>query len=139
MRILLITGWLFYSVIVSAQTTDTELGKTIEAFHKALVDKNISSIGQFTDSELSYGHSNGWVETKVDMIRNLETGYMVYNQFRQDSLSVKQSGAVAHARFIADIIATRDGKEGVFHLKVLEIWIRKKDGWVLFARQAVKG
>ena len=125
MRILLVIVILFSGFIGSAQN-EGKLESTIKGFHRALVEKNMTTINQLTDNELSYGHSNGWVETRNDLIKNLETGYMVYSSFREDSLVVKFNGNVAHARFIADINAIRDGKEGVFHLKVLEIWIKKK-------------
>ena len=138
MRLFIITICLFFGIVASSQS-DGKLENAIQTFHRALVEKNISSINQYTDNELSYGHSNGWVETRTDLIRNLETGFMVYKKFREDSLEVKYSGTVRHARFIADIDAVRDGKEGTFHLKVLEIWIRKENRWILFARQAVKG
>ena len=137
MRLLLILTVLFSGIIASAQK-DSKLETTIRVFHKALVEKNMTSISQLTDTELSYGHSNGWVESRAEFIKNLETGYMVYSAFREDSMTVRMNGNVAHARFIADINAVRDGKEGVFHLKVLEIWVKKKNRWILFARQAVR-
>ena len=64
---------------------------------------------------------------------------MNYNSYKEDSVQVVINGNVAHARFVADIAATLNGKEGNFHLKVLEVWVRKGKRWLLFARQAVKG
>ena len=96
------------------------------------------SINQQTDKALSYGHSNGWVETKKELIEHLETGYMGYNSFREDSIKVEVNGNMAHARFIADINATMSGKEFTFKLRVLEVWVKKGKRWVLFARQAVR-
>ena len=61
-------------VFVNAQTTEEKLTTTLKKFHQALVEKNTVSINQQTDKVLSYGHSNGWVETKTDFIKNLETG-----------------------------------------------------------------
>ena len=87
---------------------------------------------------LSYGHSNGWVETKKELIEHLESGYMEYNSFREDSIKVEVNGNVAHARFIAEINATMSGKEFTFQLRVLEVWVKKGKRWVLFARQAVR-
>src|SRR5262249_39613905 len=97
------------------------------------------SVNQQTDKVLSYGHSNGWVETKNELIKNLETGYISYHSFNEDSLQVSVNGNTAHARFIADIHVTLNGKEGNYHLKVLEVWVKKGKRWLLFARQAVKG
>ena len=136
----LVTIVLFFaSLVVAAQTADEKLVTTIKEFHQALVKKNTVSIIQQTDKAMSYGHSNGWVETKAEMINNLETGYLTYRSFKEDSLQVTINGNVAHARFIADIEATLNQKDSQFHLKVLEVWVKKGKRWLLFARQAVKG
>lgn len=121
-----------------AQTDEGKLTSTLKEFHQALVNKNTVSINQQTDKALSYGHSNGWVETKKELIEHLENGYMGYNSFREDSIKVEVNGNVAHARFIADINATMSGKEFTFKLRVLEVWVKKGKRWVLFARQAIR-
>ncbi|MBN8672899.1 MAG: nuclear transport factor 2 family protein [Chitinophagales bacterium] len=128
----------FTSLVVAAQTAEEKLVTTIKEFHQALVKKNTVSIIRQTDKDVSYGHSNGWVETKAEMINNLETGYLTYRSFKEDSLQVTINGNVAHARFIADIEATLNQKDSQFHLKVLEVWVKKGKRWLLFARQAVK-
>ncbi len=121
-----------------AQSDEVKLTSTLKEFHQALVKKNTVSINQQTDKALSYGHSNGWVETKKELIEHLESGYMEYNSFREDSIKVEVNGNVAHARFIAEINATMSGKEFTFQLRVLEVWVKKGKRWVLFARQAVR-
>jgi hypothetical protein len=122
----------------TAQTEADKLTSTLKEFHVALVKKNTVSINQQTDKALSYGHSNGWVETKKELIEHLESGYMGYNSFREDSIKVEVNGNMAHARFIADINATMSGKEFTFKLRVLEVWVKKGKRWVLFARQAIR-
>lgn len=119
-------------------TPEDKLKVTLQQFHQDLVKKNTVSINQQTDKALTYGHSNGWVETKTEMIKNLETGYLSYQSFREDSVGISINANVASARFIADINATLNGTKAVFRLKVLEVWVRKGNRWVLFARQAVK-
>lgn len=129
---------LFATLFVNAQTDEEKLTATLKEFHQALVKKNTVSINQQTDKALSYGHSNGWVETKADMMKNLETGYMNYNSYKEDSIVITMNGTMANVRFVADIAATLNGNAGNYHLKVLEVWVRKGKRWVLFARQAVR-
>lgn len=129
---------LCWQLAALAQTDEVKLASTLKEFHQALVNKNIVSINQQTDKALSYGHSNGWVETKKELIEHLETGYMEYNSIREDSIKVEVNGNLAHARFIAEINATMSGKEFTFQLRVLEVWVKKGKRWVLFARQAVR-
>jgi hypothetical protein len=139
MKKLLAIVLLLNVVFANAQTDEEKLTSTLKEFHQSLVKKNTVSINQQTDKAMSYGHSNGWVETKTEMIKNLETGYMNYNSYKEDSIQVVINGNMAHARFVADIAATLNGKDGNFHLKVLEVWVKKGKRWLLFARQAVRG
>jgi Domain of unknown function (DUF4440) len=130
--------FVFSTVVVSGQTDEEKLTSTLKEFHQSLVKKNTVSINQQTDKALSYGHSNGWIETKTEMIKNLETGYMNYNSYKEDSIQIMINGNMANTRFVADIAATLNGNAGNFHLKVLEVWVKKGKRWLLFARQAVR-
>jgi hypothetical protein len=132
--LLIVTATLF------AQTTNEQkLVTTVKEFHQALVKKNTISINQQTDKALSYGHSNGWVQTKTDLIKDFETGKISYESYKEDSIAVLMNDNVANVRFIADITATVKGDiKNNYHLKVYEVWIKKGKRWVLFGRQAVK-
>ena len=132
--IVLLTAFVF----ANAQTDQQKLTATIKEFHQALVNKNTVSINQQTDKALSYGHSNGWIETKEEVIKDLETGLIVYHSYKEDSLNITMNGAMANARFVADISATLRGNTTNFHLRVLEVWVKKGKRWLLFARQAIR-
>ena len=133
---------LFLLILISvagfAQTEEQKLILTLKEFHQALVMKNTVSINQQTDKALSYGHSNGWVETKGDVIKDLETGYISYQQYKEDSITIVINGTMANARFVADITAVLNSNTIISHLRVLEVWVKKGKRWLLFARQAVK-
>ena len=138
MKKLLTILFLFFVAFANAQTDEEKLISTLKEFHLALVNKNTVSINQQTDKALSYGHSNGWVETKADVMKDLETGYISYQMYKEDSISVLLNGNMANVRFNADITATMKSTTITYHLKVLEVWVKKGKRWVLFARQAVK-
>lgn len=122
-----------------AQSADEQkLVTTLKEFHQAMVSKNTISVNQQTDKALSYGHSNGWVETKADVIKNLETGKLQYNSYIEDSIVISMNGNMANARFNASIGVKMNEATNVYQLKVLEVWVKKGSRWVLFARQAVK-
>lgn len=144
MKKLLTILFLFLAGFANAQpapsmrgTDEEKLINTVKEFHLALVTKNIVSINQQTDKALSYGHSNGWVQTKTDIIKDFEKGFISYQSFIEDSISVSMNGNLASVRFIADITATMKTKV-TYQLKVLEVWVKKGKRWVLFARQAMK-
>jgi hypothetical protein len=128
------------SFFCKAQTDEEKLISTVKEFHLALVNKNTVSINQQTDKVLSYGHSNGWIQTKTDIIKDFKRGYISYQSFKEDSITVSMNDNMANVRFVADITATLNGTTiNNYHLRVLEVWVKKSKRWVLFARQAVKG
>ena len=138
MKKLLTILFFFFAAFANAQTEEQKLVTTLKEFHQAIVNKNTVSINQQTDKALSYGHSNGWVQTKTDLIKDFETGYISYQSFKEDSVVILINGTMANVRFVADIAAAMKGTSYNFHLKVLEVWAKKGKRWVLFARQAVK-
>jgi hypothetical protein len=88
---------------------------------------------------LSYGHSNGWIQTKAEVLKDFERSYISYQSFKEDSITVSMNDNMANVRFVADITATLNGTTiNNYHLRVLEVWVKKGKRWVLFARQAVK-
>lgn len=138
MKFLISLVLLFISFSGLAQTPEEKLIATVKEFHQALVNKNTVFINQQTDKALSYGHSNGWVETKADVIKDLETGYISYQEIKEDSITAVINGNMANVRFLAAITANMKETTNHFKLRVLEVWVRKGNRWLLFARQAVK-
>jgi hypothetical protein len=106
-------------------------------FHSMLV-KNDTNLANILDDKVSYGHSNGWVETKQDIIRNLSSGQMKYVDIKEDSVITSMDNDLAQIRFVAMLTYALDGKETTIRLKVLEVWRNKKGNWLLYARQATR-
>src|SRR5829696_2468637 len=88
-----------FTFSTNAQGSNDKLKMTIIDFHKALVARNTISINKQTDKVLSYGHSNGWVETKSELLKNLESGFMRYESYVEDSIVITANENVANARF----------------------------------------
>jgi hypothetical protein len=132
---------LFVALAGSCTAQDVVTDKliaTVKSFHQALVVKSIATINQHTDKTLSYGHSNGWVENKRQLMDNLASGKSRYNRFDEDSITATVSGNLAQVRFKADIDAAEHSQPLHFKLYVLEVWVKKSNRWVLLARQATK-
>lgn len=115
-----------------------DISNHILRLHAALVSRDTIALHHFLDDQLTYGHSNGWIETKQDLIKNNFVKKLIYESISEDSISVQLSGSVAVARFnaiIKGVVADQ-----AFHLKlhVCQTWIRDDLSWKLMARQAVK-
>jgi hypothetical protein len=129
---------IFSALASNAQTDEDKVLTTSKEFHQALVQQNKVSINQQTDKACSYGHSNGWIQNKADLIKDFETGRISYQSFKEDSISVVLNSNLATVRFVADIVATNNGVKSNNHLKVVEVWVKKGKRWILFARQGFR-
>ena len=129
---------LLLSVSVTAAMAQTdEVTRTLKQFHQAMTGKDFNT-ESYLHQDLSYGHSNGWVQSKSDFLKDSKTGYLVYHSYSEDSLNVVVSNNIAYARFKADIESTKDGAKTMNHLKVLEVWVKEKNKWKIFVRQAIR-
>jgi hypothetical protein len=124
------------NMAVVAQEKDGQVMQRMKEFH-ALMVKGDTSVNAYLDDSLSYGHSNGWVESKSDFIADLERR-LDYHSITEDSVQVGVNGKVAHVRFIGSFDVTMDGKQIQIKLSVLEIWVKNKKTWRIFARQAIR-
>lgn len=129
---------LFIAVMVNAQTEQENVIRAMKEFHKAMVDKNAAAINKFAAKGLSYGHSNGMIETREDMIKDIDSGLIIYNNIIEDSLTVVMDSNLASLRFVGDFDVTVKGVTNLFHIRVLEVWVKKNNQWLMFARQAIK-
>jgi len=121
-----------------AQQADyAALNHAIADFDKALESRDSVALRWLLSDKVSYGHSNGWIENKKEVIADLFNGKLVYKKIAATKPEVSTSGNVAAARSIADIDAALDGKMMSFKLKVLQIWTWEDGHWTLFARQSV--
>ncbi|MFM7510501.1 MAG: nuclear transport factor 2 family protein [Bacteroidota bacterium] len=137
--------------------TKVALLRTIMEYHQALVSGDEELIKLYTSKKLRYTHSNGWVETQMDILNNLRTGYLDYHSFKEDSFVVElpwqtvtisngftppgYNKKMATVYFYAAIDLTMDGKRNTYHLKVAEIWKRRSkrlNEWQLIGRKATK-
>jgi hypothetical protein len=107
---------------------------------KAFIQKDTLILNLLLHTNLSFGHSNGWLEKKPDLIQTLKTEKVTY-------LVIAPAGAagIEHQtkNFITlrrniDVAGLFEGTTFYTRLNVLEVWIKEAGKWQLLARQSVK-
>jgi len=104
----------------------------------ALVAKDTVLIKRLLHKDVTYGHSNGWIETKEDVIKDLYSGKLEYRSIESSGWQLVQSKSWANIRSTSKVQYLLDGKPGELHLHVLQVWYKTKGGWKLIARQSTK-
>lgn len=132
-------------LLISLATTATaqsksqkEVEEVVEKFRKALVDGDKNALDKVLSDKLSYGHSNGKVEDKDELITKYTDGTYDFVTLDLTEQSIELSDNVAIVRNKLDGKTADGGKPGEAHLYVLMVFQKTKGDWKLVARQAVK-
>ncbi len=104
----------------------------------SLMENNNSKILELFSDDVSFGHSNGWIQNKKDFKTDFESGKVKYQSIKQTELKeFKVKNKFANIRRIVAVKGLYKNDEFEMKLSVLEFWIRQKGIWKLWSRQSV--
>ena len=103
----------------------------------SLMQNNDSKILQLFSDDISFGHSNGWVQNYQDFKTDFESGKVKYQSVNQTELKeLKLKNKFASVRRIIAVKGLYKNETFEMKLTVLEFWIRQKEIWKLWSRQS---
>lgn len=129
---------LFIYSCVFAQSETKEVEKAVKAFHHALIEKDSMTLKSLLHNRLVYGHSNGWKESKKELIDDLFNGTIEYLKIKAEDEEIVLDGNTACARATLYIDVIMGGKTLTFKLHGLQVWVKQKKDWKMLSRQSVK-
>lgn len=115
-----------------------DLLAAIEAYRKAMVDGNGAKLLEMSDDDMSFGHANGVVQTKVEFVKTVVDKAEVFNSIKlyDHSLHVVGDLGIARHTFEADLVF--QGKNLQLVLNIVQTWKKQEGRWRLFLRQSFK-
>lgn len=131
--------FLLFFTYTGLQAQDTiKVKQAIDRLEKALVEKDSSVVKSLLHERTLFGHSNGWVQNKDEVIRDMNSGYLRYLIIDRQSISIKVDGKFAVVKEWMEVTGIKEGTNFKVKLFVLQQWIRTKKGWQLWIRQSAK-
>ena len=121
-----------------AQSDTADVLRAVDQLEKALVSKDASVVEGLLHDELVFGHSNGWIQTKAEVIRDMNSGYLNYRSFERESLSITRMKDRALVKAFVKVEGERNQVLFQVRLFVLQEWVKQKSGWRLLVRQGAK-
>ena len=122
-----------------AQIDSVGLKNSMQQLDKALLQKDEKVLKTVLHKDLSYGHSNGWIQSKSDILNDFKNGKLTYNNIENNS-----SAIIVITKDYATVKTNTDA-EGVVNgtafkltLHIMQFWVKTKKGWQLIARQSAK-
>ncbi len=129
---------IIFSVGFSQEKIEKAVADRVELFRQAMVLADEKLLNELTAEKLSYGHSAGYVEGKVEFIRKLTSGENDFVSISLSNQTISVSGNVAIVRHRLEAKTSDNGKPNDIKLLVLMVWKKQNKEWKLIARQAVK-
>ena len=139
MRFLFTILLFFISWISVAQADSVRLKQLASQLDRALVGRDSLVLARLLHKDVSFGHSNGWVQGKKDVWNDFASGRLVYKKIdSKHTLVPSIDRKWATITTSTDVEGTVGGKDFKLTLHVLQVWLRKGKSWQLFARQSSK-
>ena len=130
---------LFTSLIVAAQVDSAGLKEAMKTLDKALLEKDSVALSRLLHNNVSFGHSNGWAQTKRDLWNDFVGGKLVYQKIENHHptiAAINKKWATVRMNIATE--GKLNDKVFAMNLHVLQVWMKTKKGWQLVARQSAK-
>ena len=132
------SGLLFKGSAGAQSADEAAVAQAIETLRQAQFAADKAKLEQVTAAQVSYGHSDGRVETKEEFIKGVMTRTQVVKSITFPELKVAVVGNAAIARHIYLGEAEREGKLTTTRIGALQLWQKQDGAWKLIARQGFR-
>lgn len=129
---------LFFISLICFSQNDESIKKLSMQLEEALIKKDSIVLNQLLHLKVQYGHSNGWVQTKSNILSDIRTGYLVYKKLETKNIIV--DGNKKLKTLICKTHAEGEVNKAKFNLNlhVMQVWTKTKKSWQLISRQSAK-
>jgi hypothetical protein len=117
---------------------EAAVNKAIEDLRNAMLAADKTKLEELVSDLLSYGHSGGVIETKVQFVEAVVSRKTVYKTITLSEPTLAIAGNNAIARHIFSAETESGGKAGSARVGVLQVWQKQDGRWKLLARQAFR-
>jgi len=123
---------------VKTNSKDAKLFERILLLDKYM-QNNDNKIVDILCSDVSFGHSNGWIQNLDDFKKDFSSKKVSYKEIKQLEISeFKKHKNLASIRRIIKVSGLYKDQNFEMKLALLEIWMKKNSVWKLWSRQSVE-
>ncbi|MCC6186227.1 MAG: nuclear transport factor 2 family protein [Chitinophagaceae bacterium] len=128
----------FSSIALAQQKDSLGLTNIVLSLNKALIQKDERAIKRMVSKRIKFAHSNGWIETRKEMVDNLYNGTLSYIEIklREINISINENVGIVQSKGKYTVMMKEHLYD--FDLKATQVWQWKRGKWILMARQSVK-
>ena len=117
---------------------EAAVAQAVETLRKGLLEADRGKLDQVAAAQISYGHSDGRVQTKEEFIHGVVTRKPTVKSLDFPELKMAVVGSAAVVRHIYLSQSELDGKATTTRIGALQVWQKQDGGWKLLARQGFR-
>jgi hypothetical protein len=139
-RVLLILILITSNFAFGQTSENQQVNKLHRKKFEWLINKNYDSLNWILDADVKYIHSNGWIQSKKEVIEDIKSGKLNYTsvEIQESSVSLynKNCAVVTGKGIFKGLMPDRS--EFNINLLYTEVYVKNKKQWKLVSRQAIK-
>jgi ketosteroid isomerase-like protein len=120
------------------QTTEADVAKAMDALNAAILSGDAQKLNAITGAQLSYGHSNGRLETKAEFVSAIVERRSVFVKIDITNQKIAMMGDTAIVRNHLSGDTNTGGKPVHVEIDVMYVFRLEGGDWKLIGRQAYK-
>jgi len=120
------------------QTTEADVAKAMDALNAAILSGDAQKLNAITGAQLSYGHSNGRLETKAEFVSAIVERRSVFVKIDITNQKIAMMGDTAIVRNHLSGDTNTGGKPAHVEIDVIYVFRLEGGDWKLIGRQAYK-
>lgn len=115
-----------------------EVMMKMSQLRSGLLSRDSISLSKLLSNDVTYGHTNGMVQTKAELIHDLMTRTQDYKSIEPSGMNIRVYNNTAVVNINVGIKMEYNTKPLDMNMHVVLVWVKKNDNWELVARQSVK-
>lgn len=116
----------------------SRISEKMGQLRSSLLERDSVMLSKLLSDDLTYGHTNGWIQSKEELIRSVVDGQQEYSSITVKGMTVRVYGTTAIVNLDGNASLKFDGKPLELDMKVLLVWVLLDGEWKLVARQSVR-
>lgn len=101
-----------------------------------LVRRQADSLSLILDEKVQYIHSNGWIQNRQEILDDMRSGKLVYQNVAVKDTQVRIYGKTAIVTGLGTFEGINSGTAFKMDLRYTEVYTSSATGWMLVSRHA---
>ena len=121
-----------------AQTIKQKIEQLSKLKFEYMIQKNTVGLDKLLHKDLNYIHSNGWVENKIDLLKNIKNEELIYHKVipLETKVLIKKNMAIITGK--GEFEVTYQKQRFTIILLYTETYLKSNHKWLLINRHACK-